>query len=125
MAAFSLEAGEPAVERVSEAGLRSALRRTLDAVSRMIELTVEGRPAGRSAEPGVLHLPSGVRPVAIARCRSDGGTAVTASSSATGRPRPASARTVAIERPGCTAGLGWADQLRPEPLGGHVEILAR
>lgn len=44
VASFSLEAGEAVVDQVTDAMLRSSLRRTLDAVSRMIELTVEGRP---------------------------------------------------------------------------------
>jgi len=43
VASFSLEAGEAVVEQVTEAMLRTALRRTLDAVERMIELTIEGR----------------------------------------------------------------------------------
>lgn len=43
VASFSLEAGEAVVDQVSESMLRSSLRRTLDAISRMIELTVEGR----------------------------------------------------------------------------------
>jgi hypothetical protein len=42
VASFSLEAGEAAVETVTTAMLRSALRRALDATSRIIELTVEG-----------------------------------------------------------------------------------
>jgi hypothetical protein len=42
IASFSLEAGEAAVETVNEAMLRSSLRRALDAISRIIELTVEG-----------------------------------------------------------------------------------
>jgi hypothetical protein len=43
VASFSLEAGEAVVEQVTESMLRSSLRRTLDAIERMIELTVEGR----------------------------------------------------------------------------------
>ena len=43
VASFSLEAGEAVVDQVNEAMLRSSLRRTLDAISRMIELSVEGR----------------------------------------------------------------------------------
>ena len=42
VASFSLEAGEAAAENVTEATLRSALRRALDAISRIIELTIEG-----------------------------------------------------------------------------------
>jgi hypothetical protein len=44
VASFSLEAGEAIVDQVGEAMLRTSLRRTLDAVERMVELTVEGRP---------------------------------------------------------------------------------
>jgi hypothetical protein len=44
VASFSLEAGEAVVDEVGEAMLRTSLRRTLDAIERMIELTVEGRP---------------------------------------------------------------------------------
>ena len=44
VASFSLEAGEAVVDQVSESMLWSSLRRTLDAIDRMIELTVEGRP---------------------------------------------------------------------------------
>jgi hypothetical protein len=44
VASFSLEAGDAVVETVSEGLLRSSLRRTLDAVQRMIELQVESRP---------------------------------------------------------------------------------
>jgi hypothetical protein len=43
VASFSLEAGDAVVESVSEGMLRSSLRRTLDAVERMIELQVEER----------------------------------------------------------------------------------
>jgi hypothetical protein len=43
VASFSLEAGDAVVEVVTEGMLRSSLRRTLDAVARMIELQVEGR----------------------------------------------------------------------------------
>jgi len=44
VASFSLEAGDAVVENVSQGMLRSALRRTLDAVERMVELGCEGRP---------------------------------------------------------------------------------
>ena len=44
VASFSLEAGDAVVETVTEGMLRSSLRRTLDAIDRMIELQVEGRP---------------------------------------------------------------------------------
>jgi hypothetical protein len=43
VASFSLEAGEAVVEPVGEAMLRTSLRRALDAVERIVELTVEGR----------------------------------------------------------------------------------
>ena len=49
VASFSLEAGDAVVEHVTEGMLRSSLRRTLDAIERMIELQVEGRPP--RAEP--------------------------------------------------------------------------
>ena len=49
VASFSLEAGDAVVEIVTEGMLRSSLRRTLDAIERMIELQVEGRPP--QAEP--------------------------------------------------------------------------
>ena len=51
LASFSLDAGTAVVEDVTPALLRSTLRRTLDAVERMIELRHEGRPAERT--PGV------------------------------------------------------------------------
>jgi hypothetical protein len=44
VASFSLEAGEAVVDHVTEAMLRTSLRRTLDAIERMVELTTEGRP---------------------------------------------------------------------------------
>ena len=44
VASFSLEAGEAVVDDVGEGMLRTSLRRTLDAIERMVELTVEGRP---------------------------------------------------------------------------------
>jgi hypothetical protein len=44
VASFSLEAGEAVVDEVTEGMLRTSLRRTLDAIQRMVELTVEGRP---------------------------------------------------------------------------------
>ena len=43
LASFYLDAGEPVVEDVSEAVLRSAARRLLDALNAEIELRVEGR----------------------------------------------------------------------------------
>ncbi len=51
LASFSLDAGTAVVEDVTPALLRSTLRRTLDAVEKMIELRHEGRPAERT--PGV------------------------------------------------------------------------
>ncbi len=44
VASFSLQAGDAVVDQVTTAMLRSSLRRTLDAVSRIIELTIEGAP---------------------------------------------------------------------------------
>jgi hypothetical protein len=44
VASFSLEAGEAVVDDVNEGMLRTSLRRTLDAIERMVELTVERRP---------------------------------------------------------------------------------
>ncbi len=81
-----------------------------------------GPPSGRSAELGLLHLPSGVRPVASARCRSDGAPP------SRRHQRDGEAEAGFGAHRGDRASrldgrLGWADQLRPEPLGGHVEIL--
>lgn len=64
VASFSLEAGDAVVEVVSEAMLRSSLRRTLDAVDRMIALTVEGeapraRPSAGCYRCRVLAAVSG------------------------------------------------------------------
>ena len=53
VASFSLEAGDAVVETVTEGMLRSSLRRTLDAIERMIELQVGGPAAGADARaPG-------------------------------------------------------------------------
>ncbi|MGH9270174.1 MAG: PD-(D/E)XK nuclease family protein [Ilumatobacteraceae bacterium] len=49
LASFALDAGRPVVEVVTPALLRSTLRRTLDAVARMVELRVEGREPRRSS----------------------------------------------------------------------------
>ena len=57
VASFSLEAGEAVVDHVSESMLWSSLRRTLDAIARMIELTVEGRPPSATAQRRMLPLP--------------------------------------------------------------------
>ena len=51
LATFSLDSGAAVVEDVVSAHLRSALRRTLDAIERMIELRVERRDPQRT--PGV------------------------------------------------------------------------
>jgi RecB family exonuclease len=51
LATFSLDSGAAVVEEVTTAGLRSALRRTLDAIERMVELYVEARAPRRT--PGV------------------------------------------------------------------------
>jgi hypothetical protein len=52
VASFSLEAGDAVVEAVTEGMLRSSLRRTLDAVARMIELQVEGRSPNPTPSAG-------------------------------------------------------------------------
>lgn len=44
LATFYLDAAQPMVEDVTEGLLQSALRRTLDGVHALIELTIEGRP---------------------------------------------------------------------------------
>jgi RecB family exonuclease len=51
LATFSLDSGSAVVEEVTTTALRSALRRTLDAIERMVELRVEGREPRRT--PGV------------------------------------------------------------------------
>lgn len=51
LASFSLDSGAAVVEEVTTGLLRSSLRRTLDAVERMVELSAEGREPRRS--PGV------------------------------------------------------------------------
>ncbi len=51
LASFALDAGRPVVEVVTPALLRSTLRRTLDAIDRMVELRVDGREARRAAGP--------------------------------------------------------------------------
>lgn len=64
LASFSLDAGVAIVEEVTPALLRSTLRRTLDAVERMVELRAERRPA--SITPGSscrwCHLLAGCAP---------------------------------------------------------------
>ena len=57
VASFSLEAGDAVVEMVTEGMLRSSLRRTLDAINRMIELQVGGTPAGAESQRRVLPVP--------------------------------------------------------------------
>jgi hypothetical protein len=51
LATFYLDAAQPFVEDVTEGLLQAALRRTLDGVHALIELTVEGRPPVK--RPGV------------------------------------------------------------------------
>jgi CRISPR/Cas system-associated exonuclease Cas4 (RecB family) len=51
LASFYLDVGEPHVEDVTEAVLRSAVRRVLDGVNLLVELTAEGRPPTK--QPGV------------------------------------------------------------------------
>jgi hypothetical protein len=55
VASFSLEAGEAVVDEVTPAMLRTSLRRTLDAIERMIELTVEGRPPRTAPSAGCFR----------------------------------------------------------------------
>jgi PD-(D/E)XK nuclease superfamily len=55
VASFSLETGEAMVDQVSESMLWSSLRRTLDAIDRMIELTVEGRPPAPPPSAGCFR----------------------------------------------------------------------
>jgi hypothetical protein len=55
VASFSLEAGEAVVDEVTEGLLRTSLRRTLDAIERMVELTVEGRPPRPAPSAGCFR----------------------------------------------------------------------
>lgn len=48
LATLSLDSGRAATEEVTEGVLRSALRRVLDAIDRMVQLVAEGRPPTRS-----------------------------------------------------------------------------
>ncbi len=48
LATFSLDSGQAEVEEVSPGLLRSSLRRTLDAIERMVELRAEGREPRRT-----------------------------------------------------------------------------
>jgi hypothetical protein len=57
---FSLESAAPDVEAVSEMLLRSALRRTLDAVARMIEVRHEGREPKACGQRFCAHCGPGV-----------------------------------------------------------------
>ena len=57
LASFYLDVGEAQVEDVSEAVLRTAARRTLDAVHAVIELTVEGRPPVKRPGPPCRWCP--------------------------------------------------------------------
>jgi CRISPR/Cas system-associated exonuclease Cas4 (RecB family) len=50
LATFYLDSAEPVVEDVTEGVLRTALRRTLDGIHRLIQLQVEGDPATK--KPG-------------------------------------------------------------------------
>ena len=76
---------------------------------------------GRSERSGVRASAAAI-PVADSRpdARSGGGHGVIR---ATGRPRPASSRTVAIERPGLHGRLGGADRRLADPGHGDVEVL--
>ncbi|MEO7371607.1 MAG: hypothetical protein ABIZ69_12125, partial [Ilumatobacteraceae bacterium] len=51
LATFYLDSAQPIVEDVTEGVLRTALRRTLDGIHRLIQLRVEGEPALK--KPGV------------------------------------------------------------------------
>jgi CRISPR/Cas system-associated exonuclease Cas4 (RecB family) len=57
LASFYLDVGEAQVEDVTEAVLRTAARRTLDAVHAVIELTVEGRPPVKRPGPSCRWCP--------------------------------------------------------------------
>jgi len=57
VATFYLDAGRAEPEDVTPHVLRTALRRTLDAVERMIELQVEGRPPRRSPNASCRWCP--------------------------------------------------------------------
>jgi hypothetical protein len=51
LATFSLDSGRAATEEVTEGVLHSALRRTLDAIDKMVQLVGEDRPPTRT--PGI------------------------------------------------------------------------
>jgi hypothetical protein len=51
LATFYLDSAQPVTEDVSEALLRSALRRTTEAIERLVELHVEGRAAVKRTGP--------------------------------------------------------------------------
>ncbi len=57
LASFSLDAGAAVVEDVNEPLLRSALARTIDAMTRMVELHGEGREPTRSPGPSCRWCP--------------------------------------------------------------------
>ena len=62
LATFYLDSAQPIVEDVTEGVLRTALRRTLDGIHRLIQLQVEGEPAAQEAGRvvPVVPVPRGV-----------------------------------------------------------------
>jgi CRISPR/Cas system-associated exonuclease Cas4 (RecB family) len=72
LASFYLDVGQPVIEDVTPAVLRTAVRRTLDGVNALIELTVEGRvpvkrvgltcrwcPLNETCDEGLAYLAGG------------------------------------------------------------------
>lgn len=57
LVSFSLDSAVADVEEVTEGLLRSSLRRTLDAIERMVELRAEDRPARRTPGPSCRWCP--------------------------------------------------------------------
>ena len=62
LATFYLDSAQPIVEDVTEGVLRTALRRTLDGIHRLIQLQVEGEAADQEARHlvPVVPVPPGV-----------------------------------------------------------------
>ena len=122
LASFYLDAGEPVVEDVNERLLLTASRRMLDGVNAEIELKIEDRVSGQAARHIVPVVPDPARvhrgsDLSLRRRRPRSvlsrGTSITlrldhrsGDISANATPSPAPDRTVAIRRPGWTAGLG-------------------
>ena len=113
VASFSLEAGEAAVENVTEAMLRSALRRTLDAISRIIELTIEG--CSPKPPPSADCF----------RCRDAGGPRLTQPGviSATGRPEAGVLGDGGDRAARLDGRSRLADRVGPDAGGRGVEVL--